>query len=124
MHLRAYAHYNGTAHLAVFVLATEGDFDDIIKWPFPFAFTLQIVDQQPDGKNFSNKFVPPYGGALSRRYCTAVGDIPGYGTKNIASHETLETRCYIKDDGIVIKLIVHYPRIVPSTEYRTVANNF
>ena len=52
LYLAVHANYGDTSNLGVFLYPTEGDFDGGIKWPFPFSFTLELVDQQPDGKNF------------------------------------------------------------------------
>ena len=101
LYLRAYANHKDTSYLAVFFFVTEGDFDGNIKWPFPFSFTIEVVDQQPHGTNISKKCSPPYDGALDR------APDQGYGEPETASHKKLEKRCYIKDDAIVIKLIAH-----------------
>ena len=103
LYLRAYANklIDDDCYLGVYLFAKEGDFDGVIKWPFPFSFTLEVVDQQPDGKNISLQFSPPYRGALE----DPATSLAGRG-KRMASHETLETQCYIKDDTIIIKLTV------------------
>ena len=104
LHLRALATVliDDNCYLGVYLFATEGDFDGVIKWPFPFSFTLEVVDQQPAGKNISFKFSPPYRRALQDPATSVVG-----AGKQMASHETLETQCYIKDDAVIIKLTVH-----------------
>ena len=107
LYLRAYADelFDDVSHLGVFLFATEGDFDGSIKWPLPFSFTVEIVDQQPDGKNSSAKWSPPYVGALEDP--ATVSEVVGFGPVELVSHDTLWRRCYIKDDAIIIKLTVH-----------------
>ena len=60
------------------------------------------MDQQPDGKKISSKLAPPYGKALG----DPATSLTGFGKAKLASHEILETRCYIKDNAIIIKLTV------------------
>ena len=93
VYLGAYPDHNARSHLAVSLFIKEGDFDDSIKWPFPFSFTTEVVDQQSDGKNTSHKFPPPYGDALEAPAIRKVSK--GHGTPRMASHKTLETQSYI-----------------------------
>ena len=108
LYLRAYTNelvIDDISYLGVFLFATKGDFDGSIKWPFPFSFTVEIVDQQPSGKNSSAKWSPPYVGALEDP--ATVSEVVGFGPVELVSHDTLWRRCYIKDDAIIIKLTVH-----------------
>jgi hypothetical protein len=104
MYLGVYPDYNASSHLGVFLYPEKGDFDGSIQWPFPFSFTLELLDQQPNGKNISRKNSPPYG---DEYLVNPAISTKGYGWLKLASHETLETRCYIQDDAILIKLTVH-----------------
>ncbi|XP_062518992.1 TNF receptor-associated factor 6-like [Corticium candelabrum] len=91
-----------TGYLGVVLFATEGQFDETVRWPFPFSFDFELVDQQVGGKNICGQLSPPYGNALECSTCRV-----GYGNAKLASHEDLESRCYIKDDSICIKLCVN-----------------
>ena len=103
LYLRAYANHSASSQLAIYLHPTEGDFDGVIKWPFPFSFTLELVDQQPDRRNISFKCSPPYGEGYLEKPAISKG---GYGVSRMASYKTLEKHCYIKDDTIIIKLTV------------------
>ena len=105
LHLRAYPNevIDDISYLGIYLFATTGSFDDSIRWPFPFSFNLDLVDQQSDGKNISCKSSPPFENALK----DPATDVVGHGIQDMASHEALETHCYIKDDAIIINLTVH-----------------
>lgn len=90
------------SYLGVFLVATEGKHDKNVVWPFPFSFDLEVVDQQPNGNNIFYHMSPPYGSALKH----STSDC-GCGTPYLASHDILGTRCYIKDDAILIRLTIH-----------------
>ena len=94
------------SHLGIYLFAREGDFDGSIKWPFPFSFTLEVVNQQPYGKSISHRCSPPYP-KRALQYPATCHFQKGCGEPKMGSLETLETRCYIKDDAIIIKLTVH-----------------
>ena len=104
LYLGAYPDRNASSHLGVFLFARKGDFDGSIKWPFPFSFTLELVDQELNGKNISVTYSSPYMEGYLDEPAITKG---GMGKAELASHKTLETRCYIKDDTIIIKLTIH-----------------
>ena len=89
-------------YLGVYLYATTGDFDEIINWPFSYSFSLELVDQQPGGNNISCQLSPPYEGFLTNPTCHL-----GYGQNVFVSQETLQSRCYIKDDCIAIRLTIY-----------------
>ena len=97
---------DAVSNLSICLYSTEGDFDDSIIWPFPFSFVFEVVDQQSDGKNISAELSPPYRPALQSSTSKT-----GLGIGKIASHETLETHCYIKADAIVVRLTVHVKKL-------------
>jgi hypothetical protein len=97
---------DAASNLSVCLHSTEGDFDDSVKWPFPFSFVFEVVDQQSDGKNISAELSPPYRPALQSPTTKT-----GLGIGKMVSHETLETQCYIKADAIVVRLTVHVKRL-------------
>ena len=89
-------------YLGVYLHATTGDFDEIINWPFAFSYDLEVVDQQPDGNNIIVTISLPYEDSLTSPTCKT-----GCGEGYLASHKTLQSRCYIKDDAITIRLTIH-----------------
>ncbi|XP_062518485.1 TNF receptor-associated factor 6-like [Corticium candelabrum] len=104
-HLYIGAYPNGDkadhrGNLSVFLFAARGDFDTKVSWPFPYSFDFELVDQQVGGMNTCRKVSPPYGNAL--KFLSN----EGYGYPKFMSHRKLESRCYIKDDAICIKLYV------------------
>ena len=89
-------------YLSVFLFAVEGELDKKIKWPFPFSFDFELVDQQCGENNIRRQRSPPYGEALASSSC---GN--GCGFPKFASHEQLQSRFFIKDGSICIKLWVY-----------------
>ncbi|XP_062518899.1 TNF receptor-associated factor 5-like [Corticium candelabrum] len=89
-------------YLSVFLFAVEGELDKKIKWPFPFSFDFELVDQQCGENNIRRQRSPPYGEALASSSC---GN--GCGFPIFASHEQLQSRFFIKDGSICIKLWVY-----------------
>ena len=103
-HLYLSTYPNGrkdNSYLSVFLSATEGKFDRDVEWPFPFLFLLKVVDQQSDGIDIYREFSPPYRASLLDPTSDS-----GWGVPELTSHSTLETRSYIRDNAILIRLIV------------------
>ena len=69
-----------------------------VDWPFSKSFTLSVVDQQPGGQDSTS---PPFQGVV---FASPTSN--GLGWKCFITHEKLKTRCYIKDDAVLIKLSV------------------
>lgn len=90
-----------TGYLGVFLRAVEGVYDSQIKWPFLRPFTIEVIDQQPNGTDIVDASSPPYGNALTKPNSVACG------AWSIASHGQLGSLCYIKDDAILIRVTVH-----------------
>ena len=87
-------------HLSLFLRPVNGDFDSQLNWPYTKSFTLSVVDQQLDGQNISKASSPLLRSGFSDP------DDGGDGWSQFATHEELKTRCYIKDDAVLIKLSV------------------
>ncbi|XP_062519287.1 TNF receptor-associated factor 6-like [Corticium candelabrum] len=101
-HLYLKAYPNGgnaysRGYLGLYLFSTEGDFDNEVKWPFPFSCDFELVDQQVDRRrSICMEISPPY---------PPLHD--GYGYREIVSHDRLKSRCYIKNNAICIKLHVY-----------------
>ena len=94
----------GGNELGLFLSPTTGDFDAHVDWPFSKSFTLSVVDQQLGGQDISIS-TSPHSQDQRNLYC-ASPTISGLGWKSFGTHEKLKTRCYIKDDAVLIKLSV------------------
>ena len=92
-------------HLGLFLCPTKGDFDAHVNWPFTKPFTFSIVDQQLEGRNISATASPPFNNRLGDPSLAGPTDV-GFGWSQFTSHERLRTRCYIKDDTVLIQLSV------------------
>ena len=63
---------------------------------------FELIDQQVEKKNICKKRPPPYQDALTSSTCAI-----DFGYEEFVSHDTLKSRCYIKNNAICIKLHVH-----------------
>ena len=94
-------------HLGLFLCPTTGDFDAHMNWPFSKSFTLTVVDQQRNGQNISNTASPPFESrSAAGGHSFAGPNSNGWGCLLFTTHEKLKTRCYIKDDAVLMKLSV------------------
>ena len=94
----------GGNELGLFLSPTTGDFDAHVDWPFCKSFTLSVVDQQLGGQDISIS-TSPHSQDQRNLYCASPTS-SGLGWKSFGTHEKLKTRCYIKDDAVLIKLSV------------------
>lgn len=92
-------------HLSMFIHAIQGDYDDIILWPFRGDLTLSIMDQGTSNKkmNVSEKLIAHSSLKMFRRPNTSKSN-EGYGFAEMISHQMLHNNLYIKDDCIKIKI--------------------
>ena len=105
LHLQAYPNgenADSRGYLCLYLFSTEGDFDNEVKWPFPFSCVFELVDQQVERKSICKKISPPYPDALTSSTCDM-----GFGYKKFVSHDKMMSRCYIKNNSICIKMHVH-----------------
>ena len=91
---------NETGYVSLFLAPTPSKHDGQMKWPFSQSFSLSIVDQQPQGKDWKIDYSPPYGSFFDSPTSN------GWGDQKFISHEKLSNHCYIKNDSVVVKVMV------------------
>ena len=81
----------------------KSDHDAILSWPFKKKYTLTLIDQEEDEEERENieKTETP-GEEVNFKKPESEENV-GYGFA-LVSHETLETRKYIVDDTVFIKI--------------------
>ncbi|XP_031549452.1 TNF receptor-associated factor 4-like isoform X2 [Actinia tenebrosa] len=97
-------------HMSVFVSVLKGAFDALLKWPFDYRVTFTLLDQAEEVSQrkhikFSIKPNPcpdnePFLGKPKMEKNAS------FGGAKFAKHEEIESRNYIKDDTVFLKINV------------------
>ncbi|XP_065846661.1 TNF receptor-associated factor 6-like [Oscarella lobularis] len=88
-------------NVGIFLYVVEGEYDDFIEWPFKLDYAFSVIDQQKNRQDKTKKFkVRGIEGFHSP-------DGDGYGDAEIISHEELQTRSFVKNDSLFVKLTVY-----------------
>ena len=102
---------NGKAkdsHLSVYLFMMKGEYDSILSWPFQQEITFTLIDQQQqegNRKDLSTSFKADASEEFFGRPVHKVNDA-GRGFPRFVSHEVLQTRRYVVDDTIFLKIEV------------------
>ena len=98
------------SHISIFVSILKGAYDGLLKWPFDYRVTFFLLDQNDDPNErkhvrFSIKPNPcPENEPFLGR--PRLEKNASFGGAKFVRHEDVETRKYIKDDTIFIKVVV------------------
>ncbi|XP_057295135.1 TNF receptor-associated factor 4-like isoform X2 [Hydractinia symbiolongicarpus] len=97
-------------HISAFISILRGAYDNLLKWPFSYRVTFYLLDQNSDPSlrkhiKFSIKPNPcadnePFLGQPKMEKNAS------FGGAKFAKHEDAESRTYIKDDTIFLKISV------------------
>lgn len=97
-------------HMSVFISVLRGAFDSLLKWPFDYRVSFYLLDQNEDHAQrkhikFSIKPNPcPENEPFLGR--PKLEKNASFGGAKFAKHDEIETRNYIKEDTIYIKISV------------------
>ena len=91
-------------HVSMFVHLMQGEFDNIISWPFSNGLEITIMDQdQVNPVNIKEElFARPTLQAFLRP--TMPRNHKGYGYVEMVTHHALRTRKYILNDTMIVKV--------------------
>ncbi|KAM7441509.1 hypothetical protein ABFA07_009397 [Porites harrisoni] len=98
------------SHMSVFISVLRGAFDALLKWPFDYRVTFYLLDQDQDHTQrkhikFSIKPNPcPENEPFLGR--PKLEKNASFGGAKFAKHDEIETRNYLKDDTIFLKISV------------------
>lgn len=100
-------------YLSVYIKILQGEYDNILDWPFllPISFTLYDQNADPEKRaNITESFVPD---PTWKHFQKPVKDVDqlGFGYPKFVSHEILKTRDFIKGDAIILKVKVDNSQI-------------
>ncbi|XP_063426758.1 TNF receptor-associated factor 3-like isoform X2 [Mytilus trossulus] len=91
-------------HLSLFFVVMRGEYDALLPWPFQQKVTLLLLDQDAGARHVSDTFRPD---PTSTSFKRPTSDMNiASGCPLFVSHAVLETRTYLKDDTILIIVIV------------------
>ncbi|KAJ8308690.1 hypothetical protein KUTeg_013564 [Tegillarca granosa] len=98
-------------HLSLFFVIMKGEYDALLKWPFEQHVTLMLLDQDSGQRHLSDSFRPDPTSSSFKRPTTEMNIASGCPL--FVSHAVLETRTYIVDDTLFIKVDVSTEGLVP-----------
>ena len=101
-------------YLSVYIKLLQGEYDNILDWPFMLPISFTVYDQTSDPEkrvNIVESFVPD---PTWKHFQKPVKDVDqlGFGYPKFISHEILKTREYIKGDSIIIKVKVDNSKFI------------
>ena len=111
MKMKIYRNGHGDAkgsHLSIFAYIMKGEYDSILSWPFEQKIKITLIDQQQEEgkrKDCSQSITPDPSWKHFQRPVKEMNIGVGKAEKFV-SHEVLQTRRYIVDDTIFLKIEV------------------
>ncbi len=98
-------------HLSLFLVIMRGDFDAILRWPFPFKVSFRLIDQSTLN-NDQRQIIDPVGPEeRSNCFQRPVSDMnEAYGFKRFLSIEEFEQnqRFFVVDDSMFIEAKIDF----------------
>nr|ALI86639.1 TRAF [Azumapecten farreri] len=91
-------------HMSLFFVVMRGDFDSLLPWPFQQKVTLMLLDQDTGNHKLSDSFKPDPNSNSFRKPQTEMNIASGCPV--FISQAMLETKTYLQDDTIFIKIEV------------------
>jgi len=97
-------------HISLFFVVMQGDYDDILVWPFSARVTLALIDQSGNGKHHSETFRPDTRSSSFRKPISPMNVASGCPT--FISHELLlrvpgdDGQIYIQNDTLYFRISV------------------
>ncbi|XP_033734392.1 TNF receptor-associated factor 3-like [Pecten maximus] len=98
-------------HMSLFFVVMRGDFDGLLRWPFQQKVIMMLLDQEAGTRHLSDTFRPDPNSNSFRKPQTEMNIASGCPL--FVSHTVLETRTYLQDDTIFIKIEVDTNGINP-----------
>lgn len=97
-------------HMSIFVSLLKGAYDALLKWPFDYRVTFFLLDQNDDPNERKHiKFsIKPNPCAENEPFLgrPRMEKNASFGGAKFVRHDDVETRKYLKDDTVFIKVVV------------------
>lgn len=91
-------------HLSLFFVVMRGEYDALLPWPFQQKVSLMLLDQETFRRHVCDTFQPDTTSSSFKRPTTEMN--VATGCPLFISHSVLETKTYLNDDTIFIKVKV------------------
>lgn len=91
-------------HLSLFFVVMRGEYDALLPWPFQQKVSLMLLDQDTFRRHVCDTFQPDTTSSSFKRPTTEMN--VATGCPLFISHSVLETKTYLNDDTIFIKVKV------------------
>ncbi|XP_013383071.1 TNF receptor-associated factor 3-like [Lingula anatina] len=91
-------------HMSLFFVVMRGDYDALLQWPFRQKVTLMLLDQDSGRRHLSDTFRPDPTSSSFKKPTSEMN--VASGCPLFVSQSVLESKTYVKDDTIFIKVIV------------------
>lgn len=105
---RAYLNGDGMGkgtHFSIFFVVMQGEYDELLSWPFRQKVTFMILDQNGNRRHLSDSFRPDPDSSSFKRPLAEMNIASGCPL--FVSHSILESSDnYIKDDCLFVKVMV------------------
>lgn len=102
------------SHMSVYIKLLPGEYDSILRWPFKHTVSFTLLDQadqRKDACNIVESFIPDPNWKNFQRPSKEPDQL-GFGFPKFVPHKMLETRNYVRDDCLFIKIRVDPSRNV------------
>lgn len=101
-------------HLSLYIRTLCGDYDNIIKWPFTHPITFTLLDQCEDPTtcvHIKESFTPD---PTWKNFQKPSRDVHmlGYGYPTFVAQSFLQTRNYLKEDVLFLRVTVDTSKII------------
>ncbi|MFK0570422.1 hypothetical protein [Endozoicomonas sp.] len=101
------------SHVSLFFVVMKGDYDERQEWPFVRRITMELVDQQAGTQTLVDSFTPD---ARSRSFSKPTKNMNiASGCPQFVRQQILQDPTYVKNDKMIIKIIVDEPAYKPFT---------
>jgi TNF receptor-associated factor 3 len=97
------------SHLSLFFVIMKGEFDALLPWPFQQRVTFTLIDQE-HRRHVSDTFQPDPSSSSFQRPTTDMN--VASGCPLFVPLEALETRGYVKDDTMFIRVAVEIKGLI------------
>ena len=95
-------------HMSVYIKVLPGPSDAILKWPFKHTVSFTLLDQTPERRSAVNvveSFIPdPTWENFKRASKRTDPDQLGFGFPRFVAHSVLQTRNYVKENVMFIRV--------------------
>ncbi|XP_065844024.1 TNF receptor-associated factor 4-like [Oscarella lobularis] len=92
-------------NVGIYLALVKGEYDDFIQWPFRLNYSFSVIDQQQNRQDKTRKIVVDEYQKIEECFHSPGGR--GLGFADLISHEELQTRSFVKNDCLFVKLTVY-----------------